>query len=106
MSRFAKAAAVIVGTGAVALSGAGLATADAGAAGAAVNSPGVISGDVVEVPIDLGLNLCGDSINVIGLMNPAFGDICAIVDEPEEPPVNGGGYGGGMGGGMGGGYNR
>ncbi|MEU8544336.1 chaplin [Streptomyces sp. NPDC048717] len=104
MSRFAKAAAVIVGTGAVALSGAGLATADAGAAGAAVNSPGVISGDVVEVPINLDLNLCGDSINVIGLMNPAFGDICANVDdidEEPEPPVNGG-YGGGMGGG----YNR
>ncbi|MEU7020328.1 chaplin [Streptomyces sp. NPDC046203] len=99
MSRFAKAAAVIVGTGAVALSGAGLATADAGAAGAAVGSPGVISGDVIQVPVNLDLNLCGDSINVIGLMNPAFGDICANVDDIEEPPTNGGGYGGGMGGG-------
>jgi hypothetical protein len=28
------------------------------------------------VPIDLDLNVCGNSINVIGLLNPAAGNHC------------------------------
>ncbi|MEU4039049.1 chaplin [Streptomyces collinus] len=77
MSRFAKAAAVALGTGAVVISGAGLALADAGAQGAAVNSPGVLSGNVVEVPLHVPVNVCGDTVDVIGLLNPAFGNGCA-----------------------------
>ncbi|WP_406169309.1 chaplin [Streptomyces sp. NBC_00996] len=76
MSRIAKAAAVAVGTGAVVLSGAGLAMADAGAQGQAVNSPGVASGNVVQVPINVPVNVCGNTVNVIGLLNPAFGNTC------------------------------
>ncbi|MFJ6831928.1 chaplin [Streptomyces sp. NPDC091209] len=82
MSRIAKAAAVVVGTGAVALSGAGLAMADAGAQGGAVGSPGVLSGNVIQVPIHVPVNVCGNTINVVGLLNPAFGNTC----------VNGGGH--------------
>ncbi|MFF7237225.1 chaplin [Streptomyces collinus] len=77
MSRFAKAAAVALGTGAVVISGAGLALADAGAQGAAVNSPGVLSGNVVQVPLNVPVNVCGDTVDVIGLLNPAFGNGCA-----------------------------
>ncbi|MFB7336549.1 chaplin [Streptomyces adustus] len=77
MSRIAKAAVVALGTGAVALGGAGLAMADAGAQGAAVGSPGVLSGNVVQVPVDVPVNLCGNTIDVVGLLNPAFGTTCA-----------------------------
>ncbi|MFF3447346.1 chaplin [Streptomyces sp. NPDC002667] len=82
MSRIAKAAAVVVGTGAVALSGAGMAMADAGAQGAAVGSPGVLSGNVIQAPINVPVNVCGNTIDVVGLLNPAFGNTC----------VNGGGH--------------
>ncbi|MFH8487494.1 chaplin [Streptomyces longisporoflavus] len=60
--------------------GAGTAIADpdpgANASGTAANSPGVLSGNAVQVPVDLGLNLCGNSIDVIGLLNPASGNVC------------------------------
>ncbi|ALV35611.1 MULTISPECIES: chaplin [Streptomyces] len=91
MSRIAKAAGVVLGTGAVVLSGAGLAMADAGAHGAAVGSPGVLSGNLVQVPVHIPVNLCGNTVNVIGLLNPAFGNTCANVSDHD----NGGyGYGG------------
>ncbi|MDX2598573.1 chaplin [Streptomyces caniscabiei] len=76
MSRIAKAAVVTLGTSAVVLSGAGLASADAGAEAKAVGSPGVLSGNVVQVPVNVPINLCGNTIDVIGLLNPAFGNVC------------------------------
>ncbi|MFE5735299.1 chaplin [Streptomyces sp. NPDC056528] len=94
MSRIAKAAAVLAGTGAVALSGAGLAVADAGAEAAAVGSPGVASGNVLQVPVHVPVNLCGNTINVIGLLNPAFGNTCANVSDGEDDRDEDGGYGG------------
>ncbi|MFI8346561.1 chaplin [Streptomyces sp. NPDC085596] len=97
MSRIAKAAVVALGTGAVLVGGAGLALADANAGGAAVGSPGVGSGNVVQVPVNIPVNLCGNTIDVVGLLNPAFGNTCANVGEPTEPePVQEtpeGGYG-------------
>ena len=71
-----KVAAVAAATGGLVLAGAGLAVASSGAEGAAVQSPGVASGNVVEVPVHVPVNLCGDTIDVIGLLNPAFGDGC------------------------------
>ncbi|MEB3959652.1 chaplin [Streptomyces kunmingensis] len=56
---------------------AGIATADSGAQGAATNSPGVISGNVVQAPIHIPVNVCGNTVDVIGLLNPAFGNTCA-----------------------------
>ena len=76
MSRIAKAAGVALGTGAVVIGGAGLALADAGADAAAIGSPGVLSGNVVQVPIHIPVNVCGNTVNVIGLLNPAFGNTC------------------------------
>ncbi|MGV9272005.1 chaplin [Streptomyces griseosporeus] len=76
MSRIAKAAAVTLGTGAMVLGGAGLALADAGAQGDAIGSPGVLSGNVVQVPIHIPVNVCGNTVNIIGLLNPAFGNTC------------------------------
>jgi hypothetical protein len=57
--------------------GAGVASASSTAAGAAVGSPGVGSGNLVQVPVHIPVNVCGDSVNVIGLLNPAFGNECA-----------------------------
>ncbi|MFH8746781.1 chaplin [Streptomyces rimosus] len=76
MSRVKKTAAAAVGTCAILLGGAGLAAADSGAQGAALNSPGVVSGNVVQVPVHVPVNVCGNSINVIGLLNPTFGNTC------------------------------
>ncbi|MEU2357808.1 chaplin [Streptomyces misionensis] len=44
--------------------------------GTAVGSPGVASGNVVQVPIDIPVNACGDTVDIIGLLNPAFGNTC------------------------------
>ncbi|MFI6684584.1 chaplin ChpH [Streptomyces sp. NPDC050485] len=63
-------------TGGLVLAGAGLAVADSGAQGAAVHSPGVVSGNVIQAPIDVPVNVCGNTVSVIGLLNPAFGNTC------------------------------
>ncbi|GGS05523.1 hypothetical protein GCM10010252_50310 [Streptomyces aureoverticillatus] len=46
------------------------------AEGHVANSPGVLSGNAIQVPVDLGLNLCGNTIDVIGLLNPASDNKC------------------------------
>ncbi|WP_377268382.1 chaplin [Peterkaempfera sp. SMS 1(5)a] len=74
-----KIAAVVAATGGLVLAGAGAACATGGGAvaeGAAVGSPGVLSGNVIQVPVHVPVNLCGNTINVIGLLNPAFGNTC------------------------------
>ncbi|BBC96970.1 chaplin ChpH [Streptomyces griseofuscus] len=71
-----KVVAAAAATGGLVLAGAGLAVADAGAQGAALHSPGVVSGNVIQVPVHVPVNVCGDTINVIGLLNPAFGNTC------------------------------
>ncbi|MEU3729099.1 MULTISPECIES: chaplin ChpH [unclassified Streptomyces] len=71
-----KVVAVAAATGGLVLAGAGMAAADSGAQGAAVHSPGVLSGNVVQAPIHVPVNVCGNTISVIGLLNPAFGNVC------------------------------
>ncbi|MFI9722487.1 chaplin ChpH [Streptomyces sp. NPDC052396] len=71
-----KVVATAAATGGLLLAGAGLAAADSGAQGAAVNSPGVVSGNVVQVPVEVPVNVCGNTINVVGLLNPATGNVC------------------------------
>ncbi|MFK8911416.1 chaplin [Streptomyces sp. YS-3] len=44
--------------------------------GVASNSPGLLSGDVIQVPIHIPVAVCGDTIDVIGLLNPASGNSC------------------------------
>ncbi len=63
--------------GVLALAGSGVAYADAGAQGAAAGSPGVLSGNNVQVPVHVPVNVCGNTVNVVGLLNPAFGNNCA-----------------------------
>ncbi|MDH6109600.1 hypothetical protein P3T36_000371 [Kitasatospora sp. MAP12-15] len=73
-----KIAVVAAAAGGLMLAGAGVAAAHggAGAEGAAVNSPGVLSGNNVQVPVNIPVNLCGNTVSVIGLLNPAFGNNC------------------------------
>ncbi|MFD9409071.1 chaplin [Streptomyces sp. NPDC059989] len=60
------------------MGGAGLASADGGATanGIAAESPGVLSGNLVQVPVHVPVNVCGNTVNVIALLNPAFGNTC------------------------------
>ncbi|MFJ5529120.1 chaplin [Streptomyces sp. NPDC093261] len=53
------------------------AMADSGAEGTASTSPGVGSGNLVQVPVDIPINVCGNTVSVIGLLNPAAGNGCA-----------------------------
>ncbi|MET9296094.1 chaplin [Streptomyces sp. NPDC003077] len=68
-------AAAMITSGMV-VAGAGLAVADANTQGAAVGSPGIASGNTVQVPVHVPVNACGNTISVIGLLNPAFGNYC------------------------------
>lgn len=84
MSRIAKVGAVALGTGAVVLSGAGLATADADAKAAAIGSPGFLSGNVVQVPIHIPINVCGNTVTVIGGLNRASGNVCKNGEDKKD----------------------
>ncbi|GAB2458075.1 chaplin [Streptomyces incanus] len=76
MPRIAKVGAAALGTGAVVLSGAGRAAADAGAHAAVSHSPGVASGNVVQVPVHAPINAYGNTADVLGFLNPAVGNRC------------------------------
>ncbi|MFE0422364.1 chaplin [Streptomyces sp. NPDC058953] len=73
--KYKKAAAAVAGI-LLALGSAAPAMADSDANGAAANSPGVLSGNVIQIPVHVPINVCGNSISVIGLLNPALGNIC------------------------------
>ncbi|MEU6980196.1 MULTISPECIES: chaplin [unclassified Streptomyces] len=70
-----KAAAVVAGL-IMALGAATPAMADAEAEGIAVGSPGVLSGNVVQAPIHIPINVCGNSVNIIGFLNPTAFNTC------------------------------
>jgi hypothetical protein len=82
MYRIAKAAAITAIAGAAVLGTAGGALAHdnhrhgASAEAVAVGSPGVLSGNVVQVPIHIPINVCGNSTGVVALLNGAIGNTC------------------------------
>ncbi|MFC4033999.1 chaplin [Streptomyces polygonati] len=73
--KFSKVAAAAAGT-LLAMGVAAPAFADSGAGGVAAGSPGVVSGNVIQVPVHVPVNLCGNTIDIIALLNPAFGNAC------------------------------
>ncbi|MFC1420040.1 chaplin [Streptacidiphilus cavernicola] len=77
MRSLTKAGLLFGGAAALLVAGAGAASADSNAYGAAFDSPGVLSGNVVQIPVDVPVNVCGNSVNVVGLLNPAFGNHCS-----------------------------
>lgn len=80
--------AVAAASGAMAVTGS--AFADSAADGAALGSPGVVSGNTIQLPVHVPANLCGNTVNVVGLLNPAAGNACANKD-------GGGNHGSGLG---------
>ncbi len=67
-------------TGILSLCG-GAALADTSADGAATGSPGAVSGNNVQVPVEVPVNACGNTVDVAAALNPAFGNSCAT--EPD-----------------------
>ncbi|MYS90779.1 MULTISPECIES: chaplin [Streptomyces] len=55
--------------------------AGSGAEGSAAGSPGVVSGNTVQLPVHVPVNVCGNTVNVVGLLNPAVGNSCANKDD-------------------------
>jgi hypothetical protein len=71
------------------LASAGYAQADAAAEGDTAGSPGVLSGNSVQVPVHVPVNVCGNTINVVGLLNPVSGNGCANRSSSEASSVSG-----------------
>lgn len=46
-------------------------------AGAAKDSPGVLSGNSLSVPVEAPVNACGNSVDGVSGLNPTFGNSCA-----------------------------
>ncbi|MFJ4697728.1 MULTISPECIES: chaplin [unclassified Streptomyces] len=84
MRRMIRTASLALAAGAAIVGAAGAASADAGAQGLAAGSPGVLSGNLVQVPVHVPVNACGNTVNVIGLLNPAFGNTCVNADAPSH----------------------
>ncbi|MEU6375972.1 chaplin [Streptomyces sp. NPDC046909] len=62
--------------------------ADSAADGTAADSPGVISGNTIQLPVHVPVNVCGNTVNVVGILNPAAGNTCANeggADSPAPP---------------------
>ena len=51
-------------------------TGGATATGSSTGSPGILSGNTVQVPVDIPVNVCGETVNVVGVGNPAAGNHC------------------------------
>ncbi|WP_030044192.1 chaplin, partial [Streptomyces resistomycificus] len=53
------------------------ALADVDGNGTAKDSPGVLSGNSVQAPVEVPVNVCGNSVDVAAGLNPTFGNSCA-----------------------------
>ncbi|MEU5113659.1 chaplin [Streptomyces longwoodensis] len=87
-------------TGVIAAAG-GYAHADAGATGSTSHSPGVLSGNTVQVPVHVPVNVCGNTVDVVGALNPSVGNACANTGQGnnDKPRGHGGSHAGGSHGG-------
>ncbi|WP_327437485.1 chaplin [Streptomyces sp. WAC05374] len=87
-------------TGGALAMAAGYAHADSDAKGVTAGSPGLISGNTVQLPVDVPVNVCGNTVNVVGVLNPAAGNRCENKDgghhhkdRPGTPRDDHGGHG-------------
>ncbi|MGW2638980.1 chaplin [Streptomyces sp. NPDC001348] len=55
----------------------------ASADGSSADSPGLVSGNTVQVPVHVPVNVCGNTVNVVGLLNRAVGGTCANTGHTE-----------------------
>ncbi|KND43627.1 chaplin [Streptomyces stelliscabiei] len=96
---------VAAASGVLAAAG-GAAHADAGAQGSATHSPGVLSGNTVQAPVEAEVNVCGNTVSVVGLLNPAAGNKCSNGGGGKHARggQDGGGHGSSYGGSQAGGH--
>ncbi|MBZ4321704.1 chaplin [Streptomyces huiliensis] len=81
MNSAKKAAFVLAAAGVAVGASVGTATAHDGATatGVAKGSPGVISGNNIQIPLDVPINICGNTVDILlGLLNPTFGNVCVV----------------------------
>jgi hypothetical protein len=71
-----KVMAVTMVAGGLVAAGAGMASATDGAyaGGSTSHSPGIGSGNLIQAPVHVPVNAVGNTVNVIGALNPAFGN--------------------------------
>ncbi|KOV96614.1 chaplin [Streptomyces sp. NRRL B-3648] len=72
--------AVVAASGAMTVAlpvSAAFAAGGADAEAVAADSPGLISGNGIQLPVHVPVNVCGNTVNVVGLLNPAAGNACA-----------------------------
>jgi hypothetical protein len=79
---------VAAASGILAVSG-GYASADSDSNGTASGSPGLLSGNSVSVPVDVPVNVCGNTVDGVGALNPASGNTCGNGARPPAttPPA-------------------
>lgn len=83
MKRIVKATTMAAAGCALVLGGAGSAMATGGyadggasAEGVAAKSPGFLSGNLIQVPVSVPINLCGNTVTGLGGLNPTIGNTC------------------------------
>ncbi|WP_181764785.1 chaplin [Streptomyces albidus (ex Kaewkla and Franco 2022)] len=70
-----KVAAVAVAAGGLVFAGAGMAVAQQGVQGTA-SGGGLVSGNSVQAPVNIPVNVCGNTVSALGFMNSAGGSAC------------------------------
>ncbi|MFF7446304.1 MULTISPECIES: chaplin family protein [unclassified Streptomyces] len=50
--------------------------ADSMSDGDTAGSPGAVSGNTIQLPVHVPVTVCGTTVNVVGLLNPAAGNTC------------------------------
>ncbi|MGW2458586.1 chaplin [Streptomyces sp. NPDC004457] len=70
------------------------------AQGSAAGSPGLVSGNGIQLPVHVPVNVCGNTVDVVGLLDPAAGNACANTGgarsggtgKDEAPAASGGAF--------------
>ncbi|WP_157872190.1 chaplin, partial [Streptomyces silaceus] len=78
-------------TSILSLSGTSAFAADASAQ--ALDSPGLLSGNSVQAPLEVPVNLCGNTVDAVALANPASGNDCSSSSKPAPAAHGDSGYG-------------
>ncbi|MBS2534288.1 chaplin [Catenulispora sp. NF23] len=48
----------------------------AGAIGGAIGSPGLLSGNNIQVPVNIPINVCGDNVGILSALLGSAGNVC------------------------------
>ncbi|MFF2848045.1 chaplin [Streptomyces sp. NPDC058001] len=78
--------------------GAAPAHADSAAGGGSAGSPGLISGNTIQLPVHIPVNVCGNTVDAAGVLNPAAGNSCANRSHGSGQAKGGKGHGAPQGG--------